>query len=132
MNVALWIVAGLLAVAYFFGGGGKVVMSKAQMDAMAAKKPSARWTQDVSGGLIKTIGVFEVLAAIGLILPAVLDIAPVLVPMAATGLVIVMTGAAITRLRRGEYKYMAADLVYLALAAFVAVGRFFGPESFTG
>ncbi|MGI5215859.1 DoxX family protein [Plantactinospora sp. CA-290183] len=76
-------------------------------------------------------GALEVLAAVGLILPAVLDIAPVLVPLAALGLVIVMVGAAITRFRRRETAYLVADLVYLALAGFVAWGRF-GPESFTG
>ena len=67
----------------------------------------------------------------GLVLPAALDIAPVLVPLAAVGLVLLMVGAVITRLRRREPTSMVADLVYLALAAFVAWGRF-GPESFTG
>ena len=67
----------------------------------------------------------------GLILPAALDIAPVLVPLAALGLMMIMVGAAITRIRRHEFKFMVGDLVYLALAGFVAWGRF-GPESFTG
>ncbi|MEV0291375.1 MULTISPECIES: DoxX family protein [unclassified Kribbella] len=127
MDVALWIVAGLLAVAYLFGGGGKVVMPKEKIFAFG---PSAHWVEDFSAGGVKTIGALEILAAVGLILPAVLDIAPVLVPVAAVGLVVLMTGAAITRFRRREFKYVAADLVYLALAAFVAWGRF-GPESFT-
>jgi hypothetical protein len=43
-----------------------------------------------------------------------------------------MVGAVFTRIRRHEVKPMVADLVYLALAAFVAWGHFFGPESFTG
>jgi hypothetical protein len=68
---------------------------------------------------------------VGLILPAALDVAPVLVPMAAIGLVLLMGGAARMRLRRREFKAMAGDLVYLALAAFVVWGRL-GPESFTG
>ena len=67
----------------------------------------------------------------GLVLPAALGIAPVLVPLAAVGLVMIMAGAAITRLRRREFTHMVGDLVYLALAGFVAWGRF-GPESFTG
>ena len=67
----------------------------------------------------------------GLVLPAALDIAPILVPLAALGLVMLMVGAVITRMRRHEFKFMAADLVYLALAGFVAWGRF-GPESFAG
>jgi VIT1/CCC1 family predicted Fe2+/Mn2+ transporter len=61
---------------------------------------------------------------VGLILPAVLDIAPVLVPLAASGLAMIMVGAVITRIRRQEFKVMVADMVYLGLASFVAWGRF--------
>jgi hypothetical protein len=68
---------------------------------------------------------------LGLILPAALDVAPVLVPLAALGVVMIMLGAVITRIRRHEFKLMVGDLVYLALAGFVAWGRL-GPESFTG
>jgi hypothetical protein len=68
---------------------------------------------------------------VGLVLPAAIDIAPVLVPLAAVGLVLLMAGATITRIRRHETTPMVADLVYLALAGFVAWGRL-GPESFIG
>ncbi|HSK89854.1 MAG TPA: DoxX family protein [Euzebyales bacterium] len=128
MNLTLWIIAGLLAVAYLAGGGGKLIMPK---EKIAAVGPSARWVEDFSAGGVKAIGALEVLAAMGLILPAALGIAPVLVPLAAVGLVLIMVGAVITRLRRHEVKLMVVDLVYLALAGFVAWGRF-GPEPFTG
>ncbi|MEU9087995.1 DoxX family protein [Streptomyces sp. NPDC048357] len=128
MNLALWIIAGLLAAAYLLGGAFKAITPK---EKIAASGPSARWVEDFSAGAIKTIGALEVLAAVGLILPAVLGTAPVLVPLAALGLVLMMTGAAITRIRRHEITFMVVDLVYLALAAFVVWGRF-GPESFTG
>ena len=81
-----------------------------------------------SPGFLKALGAVELLGAVGLILPAVLDIAPVLVPLAATGAVLLMAGAVIMRLRRREV-YFVGDLVYLAVAAFVAWGRF-GPEPF--
>lgn len=126
MNVTLWVIAGLLAVAYLVGGAVKLVVPKKKL----AENESAQWVEDFETSTVKAIGGFEILAAIGLVLPAVLDIAPVLVPLAALGLVAIMAGAAYTRLRRGEQKLMAIDLVYLALAAFVAWGRF-GPESFT-
>jgi hypothetical protein len=71
----------------------------------------------------------EVLAAAGLILPAALDVAPVPTPPAAAGPVLLMSGAAFTRLRRHEATYMVADLVPLVLAGFVACGRS-GPGSF--
>ena len=70
------------------------------------------------------------LAAIGLIVPAALDIVPVLVPLAATGLVAIMVGAALTHARRKEYPMIAVNSVLLILAAIVAWGRF-GPYSFT-
>jgi uncharacterized membrane protein YphA (DoxX/SURF4 family) len=128
MNLALWIIAGLLAVAFLGAGTGKLIMPK---EKIAAITPSARWVEDFSAGTVKAIGALEVLAAVGLILPAALGIAPVLVPLAAVGVVLLMVGAVITRLRRHEVKVMVADLTYLALAGFVAWGRF-GPESFTG
>jgi uncharacterized membrane protein len=128
MNLSLWIVAGLLAVVYLAAGVGKLIVPK---EKIAAITPSARWVEDFSAGSVKAIGALEVLAAVGLVLPAATDIAPVLVPLAALGLVLIMVGAVITRLRRHEPKAMVADLAYLALAGFVAWGRFFGPESFT-
>jgi hypothetical protein len=127
MNLTLWIVAGLLAVVYLASGGGKLIVPKEKL----AAAPGAGWGEDFSAGTVKAIGALELLAAVGLILPAAIDIAPVLVPLAALGLVMIMVGAVITRIRRHEAKPMVADLVYLALAGFVAWGRF-GPESFTG
>ena len=125
MNLALWIVTGLLSVSYLISGGGKLILPKEEY---AAK---ARWAEDFSTRSVKAIGTLEVLAAVGLVLPAALNIAPVLVPLAALGLVMIMVGAVITRIRRHEAKPMVADLVYLTLAGFVAWGRFV-PESFTG
>jgi hypothetical protein len=91
---------------------------------------ASRWVEDFSPGALKAIGALEFLAAVGLIVPAALGIAPVLVPLAATGAVLLFAGAVIMRLRRGERATIIADLVYLAMAAFVAWGRF-GPGSFT-
>ena len=128
MNLALWIAAGLLAVAYLIAGAGKLITPK---EKIAATGAASRWVEDFSPGALKAIGALELLAAAGLILPAALDIAPVLVPLAATGAVLRFVGAVITRLRRGEKLTIVGDLAYLAMAAFVAWGRF-GPESFTG
>jgi uncharacterized membrane protein YphA (DoxX/SURF4 family) len=128
MNLTLWIIAGLLAVAYLVAGIGKLILPK---EKIAATTKAARWVEDFSAGTVKVIGALEVLAAVGLILPAALDIVPVLVPLTALGLVMLMVGAVITRIRRHEAKLMVADLALLAMAGFVAWGRF-GPESFTG
>jgi hypothetical protein len=127
LNGALWIAAGLLAVVLLLSSA-KLFVPKEKMAAMGA---ATRWVEDFSPGALKAIGALELLAAVGLILPAALDIAPILVALAATGAVLLFVGAVIMRLRRGERATIVPDLVYLALAAFVAWGRF-GPESFTG
>jgi hypothetical protein len=126
MNIALWAVAGLLALAYVGSGGLKVIMSKEKIAAMG---PAAGWVEDFRPRSIKAIGVLEVLGGLGLVLPATLGIAPELVPLAALGLAMIMVGAAATRITRHEYKLMLADLGYLALISFVAWGRL-GPEPF--
>lgn len=127
MNLALWIVAALLSTV-FLVSSAKIFVPKEKMARMGA---ASRWVEDFSPGALEAIGVLELLAAAGLILPAALDIAPVLVPLAATGAVLLFAGAVIMRLRRGEKLTIVPDLVYLAMAALVAWGRF-GPESFTG
>ncbi len=128
LNLALWIVAGILAVVFLVASSTKLFVPKEKLASMGGT--ASRWVEDFSPGALKAIGALEFLAAAGLIVPAALGIAPVLVPLAATGAVLLFVGAVITRLRRGERKTIIADLVYLAMAAFVAWGRF-GPESFT-
>jgi hypothetical protein len=70
------------------------------------------------------IVVAQILGAIGLILLAVLHVAPVLVPLAAVGLMLVMLGAAVVHARRHELPNVAVTTVLLILAAVVAWGRF--------
>ncbi|MEU2743989.1 DoxX family protein [Streptomyces sp. NPDC007095] len=127
MNLALWIGAGLLAVVALTGGISKTFVPREKLAAVQG----GGWTEDVGAGFVKTLGVLELLAAVGLILPAAAGIAPVLAPVTAVCWVLLMAGAMITHGRRGESLYVVLNLVYLVLAAFVAWGRF-GPESFSG
>jgi uncharacterized membrane protein YphA (DoxX/SURF4 family) len=121
MNTALWIVAGLLAAFFLLAGGGKLLASK---EKMAEADGAMGWVNDVSPGFVRTLGTLEILGAIGLILPALLGIAPVLVPLAAAGLATIMSGAVILRIRRHEPKAMVLDLFYLVPIVFLAIGRF--------
>jgi uncharacterized membrane protein YphA (DoxX/SURF4 family) len=125
MNVFLWIVAGLLAAMFLAAGLMKLTQERRKLLA----NPNMKWTEDFSAGTIKLIGTAEVLGAVGLILPAALDIAPVLVPLAATGLAVLMLGAAITHARRKEPQAIVINAVLLILAVIVAIFRF-GPNSF--
>jgi uncharacterized membrane protein YphA (DoxX/SURF4 family) len=124
MDVVLWILAGVLAAAFLGAGVTKLTQPKEKLAATMG------WVEDFSPGTVKVIGALEVLAAIGLILPAALDIVPVLVPLAAVGLVALMIGAVLTHARRREFPLIGVNLVLLALAAVVVWGRF-GPYSFT-
>jgi hypothetical protein len=126
MNLALWIAAGLLAAVSLLGGITKTFVPKEKL----AAHEGGRWTRNASVGFVKTLGVLELLAAVGLILPAVLGIAPVVVPVTAVCWVLLMVGAMITHGRFGQYGLVLLNLSYLALAAFIAWGRF-GVESFT-
>jgi len=60
------------------------------------------WVKDLSIGNIRLIGLLEVLAAVGLILPQWTGILPWLTPLAAAGLVLIMMGAMLVHMRRGE------------------------------
>ncbi|GGF36129.1 DoxX family protein [Subtercola lobariae] len=122
MNIALWIVAGLMAAGFLFAGANKLLTSYEKL----AQTPGAGWANDFSPAFVKLLGAFEVLGAVGLILPGVLNIVPVLVPIAAVGLGVIQVGAAITELRRGEAAHAVINLVYIAAAVFVAWGRFSG------
>jgi uncharacterized membrane protein YphA (DoxX/SURF4 family) len=124
MNVVLWIIAGLLAAAFAAAGAMKLTSPKEKLAASGMG-----WTEDFSAGMVKLIGALEILAAIGLILPAALDIVPVLVPLAALGLVLIMIGAIVTHARRKENQSIGINVVLLLLAAVVVWGRF-GPYSF--
>jgi uncharacterized membrane protein YphA (DoxX/SURF4 family) len=125
MNIVLWIIASVLAAVFLGSGLMKLAQPKEKLAASGMG-----WTDDFSPAMIKTIGALEVLAAFGLILPAVLDIAPVLVPLAALGLVLLMIGAAITHARRKESQMIVVNVILLVLAAVVVWGRF-GPYSWT-
>jgi uncharacterized membrane protein YphA (DoxX/SURF4 family) len=124
MNVVLWIIAVLLAAAFLGAGALKLIQSKEKL-----AESGMAWTEDFSAGQIKTIGALEVLGAIGLILPAVLDVLPILVPLAATGLAITMIGAVVVHARRGENREIIPGAVLLVLSVVVAWGRF-GPYAF--
>jgi uncharacterized membrane protein YphA (DoxX/SURF4 family) len=121
MNIVLWIVTAVLALAFLAAGTMKISQPKAKLAAAGQG-----WVEDFSDAAVKRIGVLEVLAALSLILPAILGIATVLVPAAAVGLVLLMVGAAVTHRRRHETPNVIINLALGILAAGVAIAQF-GP-----
>lgn len=122
MNIALWVVQGLLAALYLGAGVMKLVRPREQMIASG----NFDWAKDVTDSGLKGIGAVEVLGAIGLILPWLTGIAPILTPIAAVGLVIVQVFAARAHIKIGDTKSLPVNVILLLLAAFVAIGRFAG------
>jgi len=122
VNIALWVVQGLLAAAYLAAGLMKLLRSREQMVASG----SFEWAKDMTDGAVKAIGAVEVLGALGVVLPAALHLLPVLTPVAAVGLFLMMAGATVTHARRGEKSALGGPVVLGLVALAVAVLRF-GP-----
>jgi len=116
MNVALWIVQGLAALGFVYSGWLKAVQYE-------KARASWGWVQDVPKGLVVFIGSVEWLGALGLILPEATAIWPILTPIAATGLAAVVFLGALFHIRRKEYRDIGVNVVFFALAIFIAIGR---------
>jgi putative oxidoreductase len=117
MNLALWVVQGLLALAYLAAG----IMKVSQPVESIGKRID--WVNAVSPGTVRFIGAAEFLGALGLILPLATGILSWLTVVAAAGLVIVQVAAVIFHLQRGEAKQVPMNLVLLILALAVVYGR---------
>jgi hypothetical protein len=123
METALWIVQALLAAIFLATGMTKLTQPRLKM----AAGPMT-WAADVSDRQFRTIGLLEVLGAVGVILPAALGIAPTLTALAAIGLALTMVGAIATHVRMGETDRLVVPIVVLVLALIIAIERF-GPHS---
>lgn len=118
MNIALWILQGLLAAVFLMAGSMKLTQPLENL------KSNMGWVENVSSTNVKLIGFLELLGAVGLILPQLTGILPWLTPLAAIGLALTMIGAMIVHVRRNEMNALPTNIVLLSLAAFVAYGRF--------
>jgi len=114
MLIALWILNGLLALVFLGAGLSKLARPKA---ALAAS--GMGYVEDFTDTQVKLIGLVEVVGAIGLILPFLLGIAPVLTPIAAVGLAVTMIVATTVHARRKESLVPTLVLAALAIASAV-------------
>lgn len=110
MTIAYWIVAGLLALFYLYGGGIKIIQSKERL------QPMMQWVDSTPMRLVRGIGAVEVLGAAGLILPPLTGIAPALALAAAIGFVVLQILATRVHLRRGD-RQIGMNLALLLAAA---------------
>lgn len=117
LNITLWVLQVVLAAMYLMAG-----YQKAFGD-LAVVVKSIFWIAYTPAPLVRFIGISELLGAFGLILPAALKIRPQLTTLAAAGLSLIMLLANLMHTYRGEFFVLPMTLVMLAMAAFVAYGR---------
>lgn len=117
MNRALWIGQILLGVYFVAVGVMHFIVPDGLPDQMA-------WMYDLSTPLHVVSGIAEILGGLGLILPAVTGIRTELVPLAASGLALVMLGAIVYHIGRSETQNIFFNVVLIAILGFIAYGRF--------
>ena len=117
MNAVLWLLQILLALAFLVLGLLKVTRSRERLLRVAG------WVEDFPEGVVRAVGVLELLGAIGVVLPGILGVAGVLVPVAALGLAVLLVGAIVTHLLRGEQDELGLPVALIVAAAVVAAGR---------
>jgi membrane protease YdiL (CAAX protease family) len=118
LNASLWIGQIVLAVIFMTAS---YVKTTTPLDELATALP---YTANMPGIAVRIIGICEGLGALGLILPSLTRIMPILTPIAAAGLTLLMFFASIVHLLRGELQQLGGVIVLGAVAAGVAWGRY--------
>jgi uncharacterized membrane protein YphA (DoxX/SURF4 family) len=117
-NITLWILQIILAALFLLTGITKV---STPINELAAMMP---WVESLPAFMVRFIGASEFLGAIGLLLPSLLRIRPVLTSLAAGALALVMVMATLFHISRGEFETIGFNFVIALLAGLVAWGRF--------
>jgi hypothetical protein len=114
MVIALWIASALLTLSNLGAGAFKLVTPRSRLVAMQP------WTNDFTATQIRLIAIAEVLGGLGVILPLVTNILPVVASIAAFAIAALQVGALVTHVRRSEL--VVPNLVIIAIALFVGIG----------
>lgn len=118
MNIALWIVQIILAGGYGFAGSMKIL----KPDSFRTNPQTESWARERSDANMRSIGIPEVLGALGLILPMVTGILPWLTPLAAVGLSVIQL-IALFAIHLPKKEPIMPNVILLAMSVFVVVGR---------
>ena len=118
LNISLWFAQGLMAFIFLMAGTMKATQPIEQLSL------SMSWVKDFSTGMVRFIGLSEILGAIGLLLPSLLRIKPILTPIAALGLIIVMIAAFVYHILNAEYALLGVNIFLGAIAGFIVWGRY--------
>lgn len=117
INIALWIAQGLLAVMFIMAG---IMKTTQPIEALAESLP---WVTSTPLGLVRFIGISELLGGLGLLIPSIFRFKPFLTVWAALGLALVMVLAGGFHASRGEFPNIGMNVMLIGLALFIAWGR---------
>jgi uncharacterized membrane protein YphA (DoxX/SURF4 family) len=117
LHITLWVAQVILATMIGTAGFMKATQTIDQLSGMIP------WTNQLHEGLVRFIGISEILGALGLVLPALLRIKPILTPLAAIGLALVQVLAIFYHLSNGEQSVIGLNILIFVIATFVALGR---------
>lgn len=118
MNAVLWILQILLAALFAVAGAFKLLNSKSDLAGRMT------WVEEFPEQGVLLIGWAELTGAIGLLIPALTGVAPLLVPVAASGLALMQLGALAVHSARGENQMILNNAAILVVCLFVSWGRF--------
>lgn len=118
MNTTLWITQSILAAALAASGLIILFMPKEKLI------PRLSWVAEYSDGMRYFICLSKIAGAIGLILPAYLNIIPILTPIAACCIAVFMILAMRYHFIKKEYKDVPTTIIFLLLSIFIAFNRF--------
>jgi uncharacterized membrane protein YphA (DoxX/SURF4 family) len=121
MDTAVWIFSGFISLAFLYSGISKSTQSERKLVEMGQTG-----VEGLPQPLIRFIGISELLGVIGLWLPWLSGILPVLTPIAAICLGAIMLPASIIHFKRGEFKSVVGNIFLFGLCVFVAFVRFRG------
>lgn len=118
MNTIIWVIQCISATIFSIDGLLKLITPKEILEEKIG------WVKDYHNSTVRIIGFCEFMGAIGLVVPMALDVFPIITPIAAVFLVIIMLLVARVHLIRKEYKKISMDLLFFVMALLVAIGRF--------
>jgi uncharacterized membrane protein YphA (DoxX/SURF4 family) len=116
MNIFLWILQAVLGLYFVMVGVSHFIVPPGLPDLMS-------WMYELTPALHTISGLAEILGGLGLILPGVTKIQTRLTPLAGVGLVLVMVGAMVWHIQRGEMSNIVMNVILAAIAGFIAYGR---------
>lgn len=118
MNTTIWIIQGVLAAFFLMPAVMKLISSKQKIIDTKALKPDGMILP------IRILGFVELLGVIGIIIPYLTGILPILTPLSAIGFSVVMVGAFVAHFKKKEYKILPLLVLAFILSLVVAYYRF--------